>query len=306
MWFAVIAVALLIGALALYIGNGVVAARQSSSTRLSSLRTRNEALEDGFSERAIAPMVQGLGRVVLRVTPTSWVGRAQHKLVLAGWAGRMDGNTWAAIRIISIVAAFLFWVFFQSVIEGFTMKLVMLGVLGFIGVFGPVAILNRRIDERRKSMERQLPDVIDLLVISVEAGLGFDAALGRVVQNVPGELSKEFARTLQETRVGVSRTDALRSLAERTDVDDLNTFVLALIQADQFGVSIARVLRVQAEEMRIRRRQRAQEQAFKAPVKLVFPLVFFIFPALFVVILGPAGMSIWEQLGGGGVFGGGG
>ncbi len=126
-------------------------------------------------------------------------------------------------------------------------------------------------------------------MISVEAGLGFDAALGRVVQNVPGELSREFQRTLQETRVGVSRLDALRNLTARTDVDDLNTFVLSLIQADQFGVSIARVLRVQAEEMRVRRRQRAQEKAFAAPVKLVFPLMFFIFPALFIIILGPAG-----------------
>jgi len=166
-------------------------------------------------------------------------------------------------------------------------------------------MLNNRIDKRRKAMEKELPDVIDLLVISVEAGLGFDSALGRVVQNVPGEISREFSRTLQETRVGVSRTEALRHLTERTDVDDLNTFVLALIQADQFGVSIARVLRVQAEEMRIRRRQRAQERAFKAPVKLVFPLVLFIFPALFVVILGPAGIAIVDAFSGGGPLGGG-
>jgi tight adherence protein C len=176
------------------------------------------------------------------------------------------------------------------------MKLIVFGLAMFLGIFGPVGRLNGRISDRRNAMERQLPDVIDLLVISVEAGLGFDAALGRVVQNVPGELSKEFSRTLQETRVGVSRVDALRGLAERTDVEDLNSFVLALIQADQFGVSIARVLRVQAEEMRIRRRQRAQEKAMKAPVKLVFPLVFFIFPSLLVVLLGPAILTIYEQV----------
>ena len=172
-----------------------------------------------------------------------------------------------------------------------------------IGIFGPEARLNGAIGKRRTEIEQQLPDVIDLLVISVEAGLGFDAALGRVIQNVPGELAREFQRTLQETRVGVSRVDALRSLAARTDVDDLNSFVLALIQADQFGVSIARVLRVQAEEMRIRRRQRAQERAFAAPVKLIFPLLIFIFPALFIVILGPAAITIYETLvGEGGVF----
>lgn len=303
MVFAVVAVGVLVGALTVYIGNGVVAARQSSGNRLASLRTRTESLESGFSERAVAPVVQGLGRFVLRVTPTGWVASAQHKLVLAGWADRMDGNTWAAIRIIAVVVALVLGLVVQSFMDGFTMKIVFFGLVMFIGAFGPVARLNGRINDRRKAMERQLPDVIDLLVISVEAGLGFDAALGRVVQNVPGELTKEFSRTLQETRVGVSRTDALRGLAERTDVEDLNSFVMALIQADQFGVSIARVLRVQAEEMRIRRRQRAQEQALKAPVKLVFPLVFFIFPALFVVILGPAGMSIYEQLSGG-VFGG--
>ncbi len=303
MLLAVIAVGVLVGALTVYIGNGVLASRQNSGDRLTSLRTRTESLESGFSERAVAPAVEGLGRLVLRITPTSWVENAQHKLVLAGWADRMDGNTWAAIRIIAIVIAFVLGLFAQSLVDGLTMKIVLFGMLMFIGVFGPVARLNGRISDRRKAMEKQLPDVIDLLVISVEAGLGFDAALGRVVQNVPGELTKEFSRTLQETRVGVSRTDALRGLADRTDVEDLNSFVLALIQADQFGVSISRVLRVQAEEMRIRRRQRAQEQALKAPVKLVFPLVFFIFPALFVVILGPAAMSIWEQLSGG-VFGG--
>jgi tight adherence protein C len=247
-------------------------------------------------------MVQGIGRTVIRFTPAGWVGSAQHKLILAGWADRMDGNTWAAVRIISVVGSFFLWLLVQSLVEGTVMRIVVFGVCAFIGFFGPVAMLNSRIDKRRKAMEKELPDVIDLLVISVEAGLGFDAALGRVVQNVPGEISREFSRTLQETRVGVSRTDALRNLTERTDVDDLNTFVLALIQADQFGVSIARVLRVQAEEMRIRRRQRAQERAFKAPVKLVFPLVLFIFPALFVVILGPAAINITDSISSG-VFG---
>lgn len=295
MVFAVVAVGVLVAALVIYVGNGVVSARQHTGDRLSSLKTRDDTLEASFSERAIAPVITGFGRFALRFTPTGWVERAQQKLVLAGWAERMDGNTWAAIWIISVIASVVLGLFVQSLVEGAAMRMVAFGIVVFIGVLGPSAILSRRIDERRKEMERQLPDVIDLLVISVEAGLGFDAALGRVVQNVPGELSREFSRTLQETRVGVSRADALRNLAERTDVDDLNTFILALIQADQFGVSIARVLRVQAEEMRIRRRQRAQERAFKAPVKLVFPLVFFIFPALFVVILGPAAINIYEQ-----------
>jgi tight adherence protein C len=163
-------------------------------------------------------------------------------------------------------------------------------------VLGPDAILTRKVDERKKAVERDLPDVIDLLVISVEAGLGFEAALGRVVQNVPGELSDEFSRMLQETRVGVSRSEAMRNLAGRTNVDDLNSFILSINQADQFGVSIARMLRVQADELRVRRRQRAQERAFGAPVKMVFPLVLCIFPGLFVVLLGPAAIKIFDTL----------
>ncbi len=294
--FAAIAVGLAVGGLILYVGNGVVARQQGSSQRLAGLQSRSDVLEKGFSERAVAPLLEGLGRGVLRFTPSGWVAKKQHKLVLAGWSERLDGNSWAAIRILTITAAFILWLVFQGFASSTTTKFVMLGVFMVIGIFGPEARLNGAIGKRRKEMERQLPDVIDLLVISVEAGLGFDAALGRVIQNVPGELSREFQRTLQETRVGVSRVDALRNLTNRTDVDDLNTFVLSLIQADQFGVSIARVLRVQAEEMRIRRRQRAQEKAFGAPVKLIFPLIFFIFPALFIVILGPAAITMYETL----------
>jgi tight adherence protein C len=164
-----------------------------------------------------------------------------------------------------------------------------------VGYLGPDAVLNRTIEERRDQMRKDLPDLIDLLVISVEAGLGFESALGRVVQTVPGELSDEFARMLQETRVGVSRREAMRSLGNRTDIDELNSFVMAIIQAEAFGVSISRVLRVQASELRTKRRQMAQERAFKAPVKMVFPLVLCIFPALFVVLLGPAVMEIYEN-----------
>jgi tight adherence protein C len=301
--FAVVAVGIAVGGLILYVGNGVVARQQGSSQRLAGLQSRSDVLEKSFSERAIAPTLEGLGRGVLRFTPTGWVAKKQHKLVLAGWSERLDGNSWAAIRLLAFAASFALWLLFLGFASSSTTKFVMLGVFMIIGVFGPEARLNGAIGKRRKEMEQQLPDVIDLLVISVEAGLGFDAALGRVIQNVPGELAREFQRTLQETRVGVSRVDALRNLTARTDVDDLNTFVLSLIQADQFGVSIARVLRVQAEEMRIRRRQRAQEKAFGAPVKLIFPLIFFIFPALFIVILGPAAINIYKTLlGEGGAF----
>ncbi|MEE8488739.1 MAG: type II secretion system F family protein [Acidimicrobiia bacterium] len=298
---AVVASAVAIGALAFYAGNGVLNARRSSSRRLASLQTRDEVLTSGISERAIAPIIEGLGKFALRFTPQGWVNKAQKKLVYAGMADRMDGNTWAALRIIALIGVLVLFFIVQSAFGTPIQKLMLFGVVMGIGFVGPEAVLNRRIDERRKEMEKSLPDLIDLLVISVEAGLGFEAAMGRVVQAVPGELSREFTRTLQETRVGVSRHKALRALAERTDVDDLNAFVLALIQADQFGVSIARMLRVQADEMRVRRRQRAQEKAFAAPVKLVFPLVLCIFPSMFVVLLGPAAINIATVFGGDGI-----
>ncbi len=275
-----------------FIGNGVVRARASASRRLAGLReTRTEVLEKGFGERAVAPMFQGVGRFFMRYTPQGWGARVEKRLMIAGWAPRLDGSSWAAIRVIALVFGVLLVFFVNGQLEG-TSRLAGMAGAAAIGLLGPEAILTRRVDERKGAMERDLPDVIDLLVISVEAGLGFEGALGRVVQNVPGELSDEFSRMLQETRVGVSRNVALKSLAERTDVDDLNTFIMALTQADAFGVSISRMLRVQADEMRIRRRLRAQERAFAAPVKMTFPLVLCIFPGIFVVLLGPAAIQI--------------
>lgn len=290
--FAAIAVGVTIGAGVIFVGGGVLKARASASRRLAGLReTRSELLERGFSERAVAPMFQGVGRFFMRYTPQGWGARVEKRLLIAGWAPRVDASSWAAIRVLTLIFGIILAFFVNSQLQG-SARLV--GVLGslVVGVLGAEAVLTRRVDERKSAMERDLPDVIDLLVISVEAGLGFEGALGRVVQNVPGELSDEFSRMLQETRVGVSRNQALKSLAERTDVDDLNTFIMALTQADAFGVSISRMLRVQADEMRVRRRLRAQERAFAAPVKMTFPLVLCIFPGIFVVLLGPAAIQI--------------
>jgi tight adherence protein C len=294
--FAAIAVGVTIGAAAVFIGGGVLKARASASRRLAGLReTRTEVLERGFSERAVAPMFQGVGRFFMRWTPQGWGERVEKRLMIAGWAPRVDSSSWAAIRVLMAIFGVLLAFYVNGQLEGSSRLAGVLGSLA-IGVLGPEAILTRRVDERKAAMQRDLPDVIDLLVISVEAGLGFEGALGRVVQNVPGELSDEFSRMLQETRVGVSRNQALRSLAERTDVDDLNTFIMALTQADAFGVSISRMLRVQADEMRVRRRLRAQERAFAAPVKMTFPLVLCIFPGIFVVLLGPAAIQITESI----------
>ena len=172
-------------------------------------------------------------------------------------------------------------------------------VLAAVGVaglaIGPNSRLNSKVEARSKSIQRSLPDVLDLLVISVEAGLGFEQAVDRVIDNVPCELSDEFARVLGETSAGSTRSEALRALQDRIDLPEIRSFVLAMIQADKFGVSIGRVLRSQADEMRIKRRQLAQEKAQKAPVKMLIPMVFCIFPALFTVVLGPAIIRIMNN-----------
>ena len=206
--FAVVAVGVAAGALAMYAGMGVVRSREHSGNRLAHLQTRSDQLDAGFSERAIAPALEKVGKLVLRFTPQGWVGRSQHKLVLAGWADRMDGNTWAAIRIISVIAAFIIWLVVQSLLDTATYRLVALVIMLVIGIFGPESMLNRKIDERRKDMEKTLPDIIDLLVISVEAGLGFEQALDRTVGAVPGPLSDEFARMLGARVIVTSSSDA--------------------------------------------------------------------------------------------------
>ena len=173
---------------------------------------------------------------------------------------------------------------------------VAIGLLTLVGFILPDVTVSRKVEERQREILRTLSDTLDLLTISVEAGLSLNAAIAQVVQNVPGVLSSEFARMLQEIQLGVPRTEAFRHLAERTDVEELNAFALAMIQADVFGVSIASVLRTQAQQLRIKRRQRAEQKAQQTPVKIVFPLILCILPSLFVVIIGPGAIRIARDL----------
>ncbi|HEX2575277.1 MAG TPA: type II secretion system F family protein, partial [Aquihabitans sp.] len=193
-----------------------------------------------------------------------------------------------AVALIPVALWFVFGFLGITGIKGLAMG----GLLGALLIFGPDARLNRQVEERKTEIRKKLPDVLDLLVISVEAGLGFEQALDRTVGAVPGPLTEEFARMLGETRAGASRANAMRAMEKRCDVPELRSFVLAILQADTFGVSIGRVLRAQADEMRIKRRQMAQEKAQKAPVKMMIPMVFCVFPALFVVVIGPAIVNI--------------
>jgi tight adherence protein C len=178
-------------------------------------------------------------------------------------------------------------------VSGF-LKVGTVALFTLLGYTIPGAALSARASKRQKEIRKALSDTMDLLTISVEAGLGFDSALAQVVRNVPGPLSQEIARTLQEMQIGVSRIDALRHLSDRTEVDELDGFVLSMIQADKYGVGVAAVLRAQSTELRQKRRQRAEETAQKVPLKLLFPTIFLVLPALFIVILGPGAIKVYE------------
>ena len=252
-----------------------------------------------LSERITGPVFDALRKAGGRFNPPEYVEGIRKKHLQAGITNPDTVERFLAMRILGFVmipiwlGVHLFWNPLN--LEGLSL-LATLGLGGLIFGIGPSSSLNKKVDARQLEIRRSLPDIMDLLVISVEAGLGFEQALDRVINNVPGELSDEFARVLGETRAGSSRSDALRAMDVRCDTPEVRSFVLAMIQADTFGVSIGRVLRAQADELRIKRRQRAQEQAQKAPVKMMIPMVFCIFPALFVVVIGPAAINIKETM----------
>jgi tight adherence protein C len=254
---------------------------------------REQAMLAPAADRLIKPLIERVSKLTGRFTPAGYTDTVRHKLEIAGNVGNLDVDRFLAFKVFGAVSIpFWFW-FIPSMagLHGF-LGILAIGVLSF-GSFQLVDIkVNRTIAERQKDISRRLPDIHDLLVISVEAGLGFEQAIDRTIASVPGALSDELRRALQEIRVGSTRADALRALDERCEVPELRGFVLAILQADTFGVSIGRVLRAQADEMRIKRRQLAQEKAQKAPVKMLIPMVFCIFPALFVVVIGPAVINI--------------
>jgi tight adherence protein C len=251
-------------------------------------------------ERALAPVLGGFVNVGRRVMPSEFVEKTRQRHQAAGKYDPGAVDRFLAIQIACFLFVPLALIVFPIMdVFGLSarMNLVSFLLISVAAIMLPGARLTGAIQDRQLVIQRQLPDILDLLVISVEAGLGFEQALDRTVASVPGELSLEFARMLGETRAGVARSDALRALGDRVDVPEVRSFVLAIIQADTFGVSVGQVLRSQAEEMRIKRRQLAHERAQKAPVKMLIPMVFCIFPSLFVVVIGPAIISIRKAFG---------
>jgi tight adherence protein C len=254
---------------------------------------REQEMLKSIQERVLAPFMAQFSALLGRFTPAGYTQTVREKLVKAGNPAGLDADRFMTLKVLGAVSI-VFWPFFAFKIadlSGFYGMLVT-GLLWASSFFGPDIFVQRKADQRQYQIATRLPDVLDLLVISVEAGLGFEQAIDRTVDAVPGPLADEFRRMLQETRMGSTRAEALRAMDERCQVPELRSFILAMLQADTFGVSIGRMLRAQADDMRIRRRQRAQEKAQKAPVKMLFPLMFCIFPSLFVVILGPALLQI--------------
>lgn len=250
---------------------------------------RDQEMLVPISERVLAPMVEGLSSVAGRLSPQGYREEIARKLVLGGNPGGLSVDQVLVLKLLGMFSGIVWLptVFIVLRMSG-GLALIVVALLWFASFMLPDVYLSKAITQRQHDIAVQLPDILDLLVISVEAGLGFEQALERTTNAVPGPLSDEFRRMLRETRIGSTRAEALKAMDERCDVPELRTFILAMLQADTFGVSVSRLLRSQADEMRIRRRLRAQAQAQKAPVKMLFPLVFCIFPSIFVVILGPA------------------
>jgi len=276
-------------------GSSPVDPVQARLTQLGSMQAKNlEELElqQPFVERTLRPLAARLSGTVSRVTSSSFTETAEKRLALAGNPGDMRVADWLGVKAIgAIVGAILFFLLFFIVgLFSFPpiVALLMVPIGGVFGFIAPEFWLGRKVRARQHAILLMIPDALDLLTISVRAGLGFDAALGKVVEKLQGPLTDEFRRALAEVRVGKARRDALRDIIPRTEVVPLTNFIGAIIQAEQLGVSISKVLQVQSEQLRIERRQRAEEQAAKAPIKMLFPLVGCIFPSLFIVILGPA------------------
>jgi tight adherence protein C len=269
----------------------------SGSSTVDSANMRDREMERGFGERVLIPVVGGAGKIARRVTPLDSRERISKRLLLAGSPPGWDAERILAFKVIGCIGAFVGGLFVSKLVglTGLT-GMVTTGLITVAGFLLPDSMLSRKVEERQHEILGTLSDTLDLLTISVEAGLSLNAAIAQVVQNVPGTLSAEFARMLQEIQLGVPRSEAFRHLAERTDVEELNAFALAMIQADVFGVSIASVLRTQAQQLRIKRRQRAEARAQQTPVKIVFPLITCILPALFVVIIGPGVIRIMDTI----------
>jgi tight adherence protein C len=284
-----------------------VAARPSEDAvqaRLSQLVVQPKTLEEmelqqPFYERVMRPTIQRLAKFGRRRQEGGMVARIDQKLERAGYPGGLRGADWIGVKLLALIAfAVLFFLLGLLLTKGTLALSFFFAIFGaVVGFIAPEFWLGRKVRARSMAMTLQLPDALDLLTISVEAGLGFDAALAKVVEKMEGPLVDEFRQALAEVRMGRTRREALRDVATRADAQPVTNFIGAIVQAEQLGVPIAKVLQIQSNQLRIERRQRAEEAAAKAPVKMLFPMVGCIFPTIFIVILGPAIVTVMGGVG---------
>jgi tight adherence protein C len=270
--------------------------RIRTAATYGNVRVKTEPERERFRERALGPFVTWLSRGMLRLNPRQNIEAVSKLLVSAGMRDTSPYTFLAARAAGAIVGVAIGVVFGVAASPG--MALVFVGVLGCIGYMLPAVVVGGRARRRQEQITAQLPDALDLLAVSVEAGLGFDAAVSKLTQHMQGPLTREFELALGEMRIGEGRIDALKKLSDRVDTAEVTGFVRAIIQADQLGTSLGRILRVQATDTRLKRQAAAEEKAMKAPIKMLFPTAFFIFPSMFIVVLGPALIGIGKLFGG--------
>jgi tight adherence protein C len=264
-------------------------------------------LSQPFTERVLIPLLEGLADLAKRINPQGGMENVQHNLDLAGNPYGWSPTQFLGFRFLAalLLGGLGIVVLILAKSMALPRRIVLTGIMAVGGYYLPTLWLRSKTSSRQREIARSLPDALDLLTICVEAGLGFDGAIARVAAKWDDELSKEFRRVLQEIQLGKLRREALRAMANRIEVPEVSTFVAAIVQAEELGVSIAKVLRIQADEMRRRRRQRAEELARQAPIKMLPAIAFLIFPAIFVVLLGPAVIRIMTMnIGFGGMGGG--
>ncbi len=272
-----------------------LAVLEAMSTAPSELTSE---LNRPFGERVLAPLQARALGVGKRLSGADSASRIGHKLDLAGNPAKWTVDRVIAFKVLGAVAGLVVGVAVTQLLgAGLSMRVVGIAAATAVGFLAPNLYLYQVGHDRAEKIQRELPDAIDLMTISVESGLGFDAAVQQVANNTEGPLSDEFARVLREMQIGRSRSSGLRALGERTTVPEVRTFVSAMVQADAFGIPIAQVLRVQSAEIRVKRRQRAEEKAQQVPVKITIPLIFTILPCLFVAVMGPAAISILGNTG---------
>jgi tight adherence protein C len=252
-------------------------------------------LQKPFTERFVRPAIEGLGALLSRSTPQKARQDLANRLELAGRPGNLAPEDFGAVRIVAAGVGAVLGLLVGLLLANPVYLVVSMAVFAILGYYGPVIWLKQLVDARRLEIQKALPDAMDLMVIAVDAGLGFDAALVRVTEKYKNALSIEFAKMLREVGLGRPRMEALDELGRTTGVDDLHNFIQAVMQSEQFGTGIGKILRIQADEMRRKRRQRAQEKAAQATLKMMLPMVGCIFPTLWIVLLGPAALILMKS-----------